>query len=368
MKDGKTEKPALSSLGWGFSGCNMNCWHCYNNSTWQHPEHSFAILKNIADKVCPQIKSINYGTGEFICNPNTVALAQYIFHSFPRVKQAVTSNGFTIVMMEKTNLSYFHDVDISLDFPFPEKHNRFRGHPLAWKWFERSLEICQEAGLEKSIVTCVTSETSDDDIKEFLELTNRLGASWRTNWFRKTGRGKAWLQITAKRFWEVIRLLARQGVSFESLSDPLLASMLGYRRNNPTAGCACGTLSGRIQTDLTVTPCVYLKGKRWSGGLIVDKSLEEISSSGSFRSLKDRFPAVCRDCRYGSTCRGGCASRAYLHTGSLNNPDDYCPYHAGPDTAAVLDIIEEIKSLSPSILEGTAKVHDGYLCTMILKP
>jgi AdoMet-dependent heme synthase len=355
----------LQSVGWGFGRCNMNCKHCYGASSSSAPEHGFEELKNVADKICPLISSINYGTGEFVFNPNSLELLRYINELYPRVKQAITSNGSTIIMMDPNNLKrFFHDVDISIDYPDPERHNEFRRHPLAWSWVERSLALCRELKIERSIVTCITSQTSDDDIKEFLELAHKFEASWRTNWFRKTGRGKSKLEISATRFWEVVKLLAKLKVEFESMSDPLLASILGRTDKNPTNGCSCGKLSCRIQTDLSVTPCVYLKGNRWSGGSIGSESLETIYGSDTFKSIRNRFPEYCKDCKFGETCRGGCASRAFLHSGGLDKPDNYCPYLSG---LKVDELIEEILETKLKIIQGTEKVHDGYLCTMIVR-
>ncbi len=357
----------LKSIGWGFGVCNMHCKHCYGASSSRAEEHTFTELAAIADKICPTITDINYGTGEFIFNPNAVELARYIARNYPNVKQAVTTNGATAIMMDPAEVKrIFHDIDISIDFPDPERHNDFRQHPRAWDWVERSLKICKELGIEASIVTCVTSQTSDDDIKEFLELADKHQASWRTNWFRKTGRGKSKLQLTPYRFWQIIKLLAEQGITFESISDPLIANILGNAEKNPVAGCSCGRLSCRIQTDLSVTPCVYLKGEKWAAGSIAEKTLDEIYTSVLFSQIRDRYPDLCKDCRFGEQCRGGCASRAFLHLGDLRQPDDYCPYAASD--IAVMDLVHQILDIQLKVTPGTDKVHDGYLCTMIVKP
>ena len=355
----------VRSVGWGFGICNMNCKHCYGASGSRAPEHTLKELQVIADKICSDISDINYGTGEFAFNPNAVALAEYIAERYPRVKQAVTSNGSTPLFINPRLLKkLFHDIDISLDFADPERHKEFRQHPLAWKWVEESLERCRELEIARSVVTCVTSQTTDDVIKELLEFSARYGATWRTNWFRKTGRGKSHLEITARRFWEVVALLAKERVEFVSLSDPLLASILGRPDKNSAKGCPCGELSCRIQTDLTVTPCVYLKGRKWSGGSIQEKSLDEIYESKKFRLIRERFPVACGDCRFGETCRGGCASRAYLGAGGLNNPDSYCPVAAGMD---IDELVAGIQADTLRVASGTELVHDGYLCTMIVK-
>lgn len=350
----------IKSIGWGFGKCNMNCKDCYNASGQGAPEYAYNTLVKIADKICPLIKDINYGTGEFLYNPCTVALAEYVSERYPSIYQAVTTNGFTLTMMEPVKIKkIFHDVDISIDFPDPERQTEFRRHPKAWDWAIKSLQICQELEIETSIVTCITSKTSDKDIVELLELASKFGTSWRCSWFRKTGRGKDQFRLSAQRFWEIIRLLSKN-VLFESISDPLLASILA-KTDGMHKGCSCGTLSCRIQTDLSVTPCVFLKGKRWSGGSLKRSNLDRIYNSKTFNQVRNREPKFCLNCEFWYTCQGGCASRAYLHSGGLGEPDDYCPIANNLPDKLWQDI--EVKT---SV--ATDKVHAGYLCTLIVKP
>lgn len=346
------------SIGWGFGDCNMNCKHCYNASCPQAPEYEFEKLKEIADRICPEISDLNYGTGEFIFNPHVLALAKYIKETYPLVKQALTTNGSSFILMgsEKAK-EIFHDIDVSIDFPDEESHNRFRGHPLAWKWVMETLEACRKFNIEASIVTCVTSQTSNSDIEKFLELAMQYNVSWRINWFRKTGRGKEILRLSTKRVWDIMEFLSKK-VVFEAL-DPLMASILNVAEPD-LRGCACGETSCRIQTDMTVTPCVFLKGKKWFGGSVQENNLKQIFQSQIFQAFRNRQPEFCLNCSYWQTCKGGCASRAYLHSGDLNAPDDYCPIAAD----LFLDWIKNTKIE----IAKTNKVHKGYLCTLICRP
>jgi AdoMet-dependent heme synthase len=353
------------SIGWGFGGCNMNCKHCYAGSVYACPQHMMDNLKKIADKICPLADSINFGTGEFIFNMNTVLLARYIKDKFPDIKLCVTTNGATFNLMgAKEAKEIFHDIDFSIDFPEPAKHNAFRGHPYAWDWAVNSLEICRREGIPTSIVTCVTGLTTDQDILGLLSLAWKFRCSWRVNWYRPTGRGRSdkKLDLSARRAWDVIRLLS-QNAYFQAISDPLFDSIL-CAGHSDIKGCACGVQSCRIQTNLSVTPCVFLSGNQWSGGKISEKNLPEIFSSRTFNNLNKRQPKFCFDCLYFDMCRGGCASRSYLYCGNLNEPDAFCPFANGITT-------EELKNIKYKFVPkmGTEKlVHDGYLCTMIFEP
>lgn len=347
----------IRKIGWGFGRCNQFCRHCYNASSWKAPTHSLEVLKAIADKICPQITDINYGTGEFIVNPHALELAKYIHDNYPDVSQAVTSNGSTIVLMSWQDIkTLFHDVDVSLDFPSEIRHNEFRGHPKAWSWSMEALHKLREIGVPRTLVTCVNSLTSNDDIERLLEIAAANEALWRVNWFRQVGRGDSSLRIDAKRAWEIIKLLSERS-EFITV-DSIFGTVLGI----PSKPCSAGRYTCRIHEGLSTSPYPFLKGPEWNGGNIANHSvtLQTIYDSKPFSILRDRKADLCKECPFSAQCQGGCATRAILHA-SIDRPDDYCPIKAGLDTSA-------LQQIKPRIAQSHDLVHDGYLCTTIVKP
>ena len=350
----------IRKLGWGFGLCNQHCRHCYNASSLRKsiPRYIFAELKLVADKVCPYIRDINYGTGEFGCNPNTLVLAEYIADEYPQVAQCVTSNGYTIVSLSPQKVKrLFHDVDISIDFPEETRHNEFRGHKKAWEWVNNGIAILQELRVPRTIVTCVTALTREEDIRGLLDMARQFGASWRINWFRSVGRGldaKNELQLTPQRAWEVIRFLSDK-VTFQCL-DSVFAGPLGL----PSIPCPAGHKSARIHQDMSVTAYPFLKGPEWTAGNILEEGvdLQTIYNSPAFQRLRNRIVPECKGCPFQKTCAGGCVTRAALHNGGIDKRDDFCPLAAD---IRFEDIKLEMKK------EGDL-VHDGYLCTTICRP
>lgn len=352
----------IKKVGWGFGRCNMSCAHCYNASQMRGvPTYSFDVLKSVADKICPEIKDINFGTGELLCNPNALELARYIRSAFPHVDMSVTSNGYTIVEMNATEVkSLWNDVDISVDFPSEKRHNDFRGHARAWQWATEALETLRRLRIQHTVVTCVTSQTTDEDLVGLLEICRRYQAFFRINWYREVGRGvETGLRISANRAWEILELLAPQ-VVFSSL-DSVFAGPLGVR----SLPCPAGTRSARIHQDGQVTAYPFLKGEEWSAGNILETGtdLATIEASPVFKRLRERpLPVVCQSCRFVEACRGGCVTRAALHAGGLDQPDDYCPQVAG-----LLPRVEHLREQIVVQKIGNL-VHDGYLCTTIMRP
>ena len=115
---------------------------------------------------------------------------------------------------------------------------------------------------------------------------------------------------------------------------------------------------------MIVTPYPFLKGDRWSGGNILKKSttLLDIYNSYVFENLRNRSVRFCKNCQFNIACAGGCVTRAILHNGNEAEVDDYCPMKYGQ-----MPIVEKMQGNIIVHKQGNL-VHDGYLCTTIMKP
>lgn len=357
MKEGSK----LKKIGWGFGLCNMNCEHCYNSSDERGsiPQYTIGQLIDVADKICPHIRDINFGTGELICNPNAVKLIHYITDNYPHIDIAITSNGYTIIKMGLVDIKRrLSDVDISIDFPDKERHNSFRRHQQAWEWAIRALEILNEVRIQRTITMCVTSRVSNEDLMQMLKLADRYGACLRLNWYRNIGRGSMDLRLSAQRAWQIIKYLSDKAVF--SCLDSVFAGPLGVKSNS----CPAGHLSARIHQDMSVTAYPFLKGEEWSAGNILGPavSLDSIYNSNAFVKLRSRSVEYCDNCQFALSCGGGCITRAALHNNGINDTDDYCPVRYGQ-----MALVEETRKNIVVHKQGNL-VHDGYLCTTIMKP
>lgn len=348
---------SITKVGWGFGRCNQQCKHCYNSSKSDAPTYAFLELKTVADKICPDITDINFGTGEFAVNPRAVDIAQYINENYPKINLALTTTGSSVAILPRSlTKKLFHDVDVSVDFPDKKRHNEFRRHPEAWSWVKKALDILVSEEIPRSIVTCITSETTNDDIENLLNLARSYDATWRINWFRHTGRGTADLRVQANRAWEIISFLSDQ-VTFYCL-DSVFAGPL----NVECSPCPAGRSTCRIHENMETSCYPFLKGREWSGGNILNDNvkLTTIYDAPVFKKLRNRTVPHCNSCPFWEKCHGGCVTRAVLHNGGINEPDDYCPFKAGLT-------IEKLAAISIKKQKGDL-VHDGYLCTTIVKP
>lgn len=348
----------IKKLGIGcFWKCPFRCKQCYssassgkNVSNW-----TFNELRQVADKFCPYVDDLNYGTGEPIFNGNALPMMDYIADTYPKISQAITTNGYSIIAIAPSTVKMlFHDVDVSVDFATENQHNEMRQHKKAWQWANEALEILACLRVPRSLTTCLTSEHSDNDIANLIEMAKRYKATWRINWFRHAGRGPAYFRLSAQRAWDVIRFLSDK-VTFQCL-DSIFTGPLGL----PSMSCPAGQQSARIHGDMTITAYPFLMGREWSAGnaLSPECTLKTIYNSEAFRCLRERQVPECVGCPYWLACRGGCVTRAALHNGGIHKRDDYCPVAAGVQ-------FEDIKVEFQRIGDF---VHEGYLCTTIVQP
>jgi MoaA/NifB/PqqE/SkfB family radical SAM enzyme len=65
---------------------------------------------------------------------------------------------------------------ISLDHWDPEKHNRFRKHPDAFRWVLEAIKNCRTAGIIPNLTLCVTRDMATEaDLIKYLELAREMG-------------------------------------------------------------------------------------------------------------------------------------------------------------------------------------------------
>ncbi len=349
------------NVGWGFTkACNQNCLHCYNASGKKgNDELSLEEAKKVVLKLKENnVQTINYGTGECGLIPEFWDIVEFV--NSKGLIQGLTSNGWSVndKTIDKVK-KYMNDIDISIDYGTKEKHNHFRRHPDAWKDAIHALELLNKSEMEFSIVTCIHAKNcSEENISSILALAKKYGCDLRINWFRPTGRGKenSDLKLSVEQFNKALIFLLKNS-EIKAVPDSYISAVLGI---NARKGCPCGSESFRITPTGKVVPCVYFT-KELDNFKIQKTEFKKVISSEPFKQINNRDLEFCKDCEYLENCKGGCASRAFLEFGSMNDPDAFCYKKAGIKENPFKDVKFSYKP------EGI-KVHDNYLCTIILKP
>lgn len=349
------------NIGWGLtSKCNSRCKHCYNSSGMEgNNEISFEQAKSIVDKLAENgIETINYGTGESGLIDYFWELVEYTYNK--NIVQGLTTNGSSI---NKDTIEYvkkyMNDIDVSIDYPEKEKDDDFRGSTEAWNWAINACELLKENNINFSIVTCMHSQNAtEENVDKFLELCKKYNCEWRINWFKPTGRGKfnETLKLSVEQVHNIFKYIVERA-DIVALPDPYFSSIIGL---NTRVASTCGTESFRITPNTEVVPCVYFT-KEMKSTSILENSYDEVIHSEVMEQTKNRDIDYCKDCEYYEYCRGGCVSRAYLENGSINSPDAFCYKKNGMKE-------NPLKDLKYSYNHKERKVHENYLCTLIVKP
>lgn len=321
----------INSLGIGATNrCNLNCPHCYSRPL---PKLDMACqdTEEVLEKY-PNTTKINFGTGESILNPDFIKIMQLCRQR--NIKMALTTNSFTIHQLSDQHLSWFKDIDISLDFPCAKKHDPWRGQPGLFQSVIKSLDRCQKLKVDTSLALCLMNNNYQL-LPEFRTILDRFNICLRLNIYKAAWTDK--FSLNYDQFWEAMELLSKH-FKLVSNSEPILSIIT---RDN-LHGSPCGEKSARIHPDKTVVPCVYLRGKPMT--------------CAQFNQLKKRIPRFCQKCKYVKSCQGGCLSRRILDN-KPDQPDRYCP----------LSNHKDIPKLSFKRAKEKNFIHAGYLCTIIVK-
>ena len=358
----------LWKIGWGFTAaCNMACPFCYSRTArTRDQEVPLSVAKRFIAQNASEIASINYGTGESTLSPAWYELISFVRDEYPLLRQALTTNGTLSVGQNATTrraawANAIDEVDVSIDFADPVRHNQMRGHPHAFEWAVRALELCAEEGIVSTIVFVGFAETLQvANLEQLTNLAAKYGAFLRLNILRPTSNvtmaPPTPLQVYAGLKW----LLSSTRVV--SLCDPLFGALFDPEYHQPET---TGVTSLRILPDGSVTPSTYLITEEWKGASIYneDVRLSEIGQSPAFLRLQQApVPAKCLGCEHVQVCRGGAVDRRVLHYQTLEERDPYCPYRGeGKFLNQVPIRYHEREETVPS-------VHDGYLPTLIFAP
>lgn len=345
--------------GWSFTNiCNLKCKHCYNASgKLRENELNFEEAIGVADKLKNAgVVAVNFGGGECALHPDFIPLCKYL--NDIGIKISYTTNGTTYEKI-KDNLSLFHDIGVSLDFPDKERHDAQRGVHGTFDKAISTIENLVKNNIDTEIVTCLTSlNCSERDLQDFYDLSKRLDVNyWRLNRFRANGRGgdnKKDFALSHEQLKNAYTFLKRYIPEELSVPEPIFRAAFGgsyYVSGDPS-----GFTSFRIQANGEVSPSVFLSS---SGGNIKTKTVEEIMNSEIFQLIRNRVPnGKCINCPAYEHCKGGDTAASFLENGHFNGPDPMC--WINPQSK------REVSTNVTKVSGDNWNVHELYLCTLYI--
>ena len=276
------------------NACDMYCPHCYSRS-YSNAKVGIKECELIL-KAFPNIKEINFGTGETYLNSDFLDI--FRFYHKKGIRLALTTNGNTLnKMSDKEIATFLSDIDFSLDFPRSYLHDKWRGVPGAFANVIKGIQKSKKLGLNTSIALALTNRNYRY-LPEFSEILDRYDTYLRINIYKPVH--NQYLALSYEEFWESVKLMAKH-FGLMGVSEPIFALIA----DKTGEGSPCGH-SLRIHTDLSIGGCVYISN--------------QLVETKKFIKMTKHIPRFCRKCKVVKYCKGGCASRRILQS-DVDKPD-----------------------------------------------
>lgn len=312
------------ALGIGLTNeCNLSCAFCYRDPS---RVDRLSLDQVRAVMTALPVRSVNLGTGENGMHPEFTELLDYLRHQ--PIKLTITSNGYSIKVLDDNQLAAFKDVEFSLDYPSKDEQDSQRGSGN-WDLLHEQAARCRRLGVPVTFIS-VMMRSNYDRLADIAEIVKAYDAPLRINVYQSVRSDT--FALTYEEYWRGFEnLFTRTDVI--AIGEPLVRAMAGMP---PRLG-GCGVATVRVTPRATVQPCVYWPG----GGASLDVLLKlggGVTETEPFVAARSSPPA-CSDCLHFETCGGGCAGRRRLMD-ALDEPDPYCPVVRGDDRELIVQMAQ----------------------------
>ena len=301
------------SLGLGLTNeCNLTCAFCYRDPT-RSDRLSFDQVKTVMERL--PVRSLNLGTGENGMHPDFKTILAYL--RTKAVKLTITSNGYSVAVLEDDELLAFHDIEFSLDYATQIEQDAQRG-PGNWELIHQQAERCVMLGIPVTIIA-VMMKSNYLRLADVARVAKQFDAPMRVNVYQAVR--SDFYALSYEEYWEGFeRLFAETDVI--AIGEPLVRAMAGL----PPLRSGCGVSTVRVTPRGRTQPCVYWPGSGEPLSALMTDG-RNILASPSFEEART-VPDACQQCEFLAPCHGGCAGRRLLQ-GALLEPDSYCPIIRG---------------------------------------
>lgn len=325
--------------------CNMNCSHCRASGMLKKDMPLSQIIKimKFARTYSPNYKEVTISGGE-----------PMLHKDFRKVISELRKNGadyLTITtngsMINEDLLDFFESlkferlmISVSVDSTDPEKHDKFRAYPGAFKKAKQALLMIANRNsdtLVPSMKTVILPHTIDE-MDDRVALANKLGCR-RISFTSVIYSGKAkednkmWMTSSQKKSFleNIYRLKKIYSHINVTTNDPLKCLVRGVS-DEPNSdseivmdGCPAGTVSFNVNSDGTMTPCSLLDIPMMN---VFNLSVEEIAERYQNNDITKKFLDMdlhgkCADCSKKYACCG-CRARALASSGDIMGEDPEC--------------------------------------------
>lgn len=319
------------------NNCNLSCRHCYRDvrkafqDEWSITELIDVLrqLRDLAHRI-DRYPSVVFSGGEPLSRPD-LGLVVRVAQSLGIVTH-VNTNG-TLVTGEVASAMRawgITAVQVSLDGPTPETHDRIRGRGNFARTLDGVRHLIRE-GIEVMYKVTLMPGVNDRVIPEFYALANREGVQVLS--FARLiaiGPGARLQQLTMAEYRQVLDAIAYEAHHSAFTRTEIRDAMFdrAFVQDFPF----------EFQSEEGISfMALDANGTAYAGrrtpivlGNIREHSLAELWEHPVLQELRSRkIHGKCAHCELFSVCGGGSRAAAYGSTGDYLAPDPHCWYEPG---------------------------------------
>lgn len=339
--------PALSApldLYWEITRrCNERCLHCYNNSSPDGFNPTYANLSSIIDELEPyQLRNITLTGGEPM-------MRRDFWRIVDRVRPLTwdLSMGTNATLIDESNIEqierYFDVLNVSLDHPHEKEFDSFRGYPGAFARTLKGLRLLSSRNVRVYIQSVITKNAV-----RHLDALGQLVSSLKPDqWIVRFAFDSGRAVKNSNEFLtglEIFQLKDRLEDLRERFSNRIPNIMIGsnypwsYERpykftHNPNRlqTCAAATTHAALDAFGRMAPCSLFTETNYKTRSVYESSfLEQWRNSVEFealRTLRLKDVSGCGTCENATgACGAGCRAKAYMKYGTIRKSDYSCNY------------------------------------------
>ena len=329
------EFPLISAFIEITKKCNLNCSHCYNESSnREHEGLSRKDLSNFLEQVDKMgVFNIFLTGGEPFIRKDFMDILYEI--NDRKMEIGILTNG---ILLNKDSIKELSKIKpkflaVSLESLNEEKYRIIR-RVNNKKVIDNILKMKnQEINVKINTVLFNGLNDSYVDIKSLLLFLKEKGFNRNDlaiDEFLNIGRGKKFDKYVIKDKAKIIENYKR--ASREIFNEE--ASLeTHYGNQNRTSFCGLGENILYLTSNADITLCTVLTDKKFMAGNIREKPLKEIWEKSDkfnyFRERKHIKNSECENCSKLSECAGGCKAKPMLLEGHFNMADKWaCSFYA----------------------------------------
>jgi uncharacterized Fe-S cluster-containing radical SAM superfamily protein len=282
----------MLKIGFGYTRiCNFRCEFCYSKNvrgSWTKQD-AVKVIADAVEHYGAENVEVNWGTGENILAPEFVEVLREVH--MMGVPQDLTTNGS--VILRKQALQYLDELDVSIDYPDPERHNKVRGHPKAFEWATQAAKYAaRELGIQVTVTMVgMKGNLNYETGYKMVELARGLdAAALRLNMYFFTSPDR--FVPSPTQVSDFLKGLRDAGAALYGTSDPAVAKFLGVE--------PAGFLgSVRLLPEKKVSPSTYLTSDEWVAPIQLPDFYNNFLRTGVYKRFeeiyKDTFPRQSAD-------------------------------------------------------------------------